>query len=260
MSFNRIWAICLRYLYFFAQFETLAELLFWPLIDVLLWGLTGVWVQKGSDSVPELALAILTALVFWQILWRTSYEITVNLLREYWERNLVNLFSTPLKVSEWMSAVLITGLGKTLFNIGFSSLIIFLFYKLNVFTIQWAFLPYAALLCVAGWSIGFVTAGILALYGQRMQMLAWMTPFAVAPFSAIFYPLATLPAWAQKIALCLPTTYIFEGMRSVLFEGTFSMYSIWMSLILNAIYLVASILFFKMMFEKSRTKGLARLE
>lgn len=260
MSFTRIRATFMRYFYYFTKVDYLTDMFYWPTIDILLWGMTSIWVQKQEAGVPDVALMILTGLVFWQIVWRGNYEITVNLLQEFWNRNLVNLFSTPLKVSEWMAATMITGLLKVCVNIAFGSLLVYLLYALNVFTVGWAFLPYAISLSLTGWVIGFFSGGIMIYFGQRCQVLAWMTPYVFAPFSAVFYPVSTLPAWAQKIAYCLPTTYIFEGMREILQKGIFSTEKFLMSLLLNIFFLALTLFFFKYMFEKSRNKGLARLE
>ena len=113
---------------------------------------------------------------------------------------------------------------------------------------------------MSGWVVGFLSGGIMVYYGQRLQMLAWMTPFLFSPFSAVFYPVAALPGWGQSIAWCLPTTYVFEGMRGVLTNGVFSTHYFIMSVLLNCVMLSATLLFFKRMFEKSRVKGLSRLE
>ena len=91
-------------------------------------------------------------------------------------------------------------------------------------------------------------------------MLAWMSAYMFAPFSAVFYPVSALPVWAQKISWYLPTTYVFEGMRSILKGGAFPWGNAWISLGLNMIYLVLSICVFYWAFEKSRSKGLARFE
>ena len=87
-----------------------------------------------------------------------------------------------------------------------------------------------------------------------------MVGFLFAPFSAVFYPIEILPEWAKTIAWCLPTTYIFQGMRSILATGGFPISYFWISLALNLTYLAASIFLFHWAFEKSRQKGLARLE
>lgn len=260
MSIKRIYAAFLRYFYYFTKVDYLADMFYWPAIDILLWGMTSIWIQKHEADVPDVALAILTGLVFWQIVWRGNYEITVNLLQEFWNRNLVNLFSTPLKLSEWMVATMLSGLMKICVNIAFGGLLVYLLYTLNVFTMGWAFLPFAVSLSLTGWIIGYLSGAIMVYFGQRSQVLAWMTPYVFAPFSAVFYPVSALPVWAQKIAYCLPTTYIFEGMREVLQKGVFSSEKLGISLLLNAGYLALTMLFFKYMFEKSRNKGLARLE
>jgi ABC-2 type transport system permease protein len=259
MSWGRIWAASLRYLYLFTKLDSICELFYWPALDIFIWGITSVWIQQ-QDHVPNLALAILTGLVFWQVTWRGNYEVSVNLLQEFWSRNLVNLFSTPLKIREWVSSLMLIGVMKIVLNILFSSLFVYLLYALNVFTIGWAFLPFVASLTLSGWFLGFFSAGLIVLYGQRVQMVAWMMAYLLSPFSAVFYPLSALPGWAQSVAKILPTTYVFEGMREVLYKGIFSWEDFLISIGLNIVYLGISVCFFYWMFEKSRAKGLARFE
>ena len=260
MSLKRIWAVILRYFYFFARLDHLADLFFWPLLDLFVWGIASVWIQNQDNSMPHLAMAMLTGLVLWQVIWRSNYEICVNLLQEFWSRNMVNLFSTPLKWSEWVVALMVIGLGKIFITILFGGLVVWLLYALNIFSIGIALLPFCLSLLISGWFIGFLTASFTIYFGQRLQMLSWMTGYAFMPFSAVFYPLSALPGWAQSIGKCLPMTYIFEGMRTLLNTGIFSWDDFGMSMLLNGIYLVSTLLLFRVFFEMSRVKGLARLE
>lgn len=260
MNFSRIKGVFLRYFYNLKKGPNqLSDLFYWPLVDILLWGLTSIWIQKQSQ-VANLPLILMTGLIFWQIAWRGSIDISVNILQELWHRNLVNLFSTPLKISEWISGTILLCLCKLLITVSFGALIVFLLYSLNVFTLGWAFLPFAALLLMFGWSLGFFAAGIIIYWGHQVEMFAWMIAFIFAPFSAVFYPVTTLPLWAQKISWMLPTTYVFEGMREILSGGAFPYYYFWFSLALNILFLGLATTFFKWMFEKSRQKGLSRLE
>jgi ABC-2 type transport system permease protein len=261
MNFTRIRALFLRYfIYPFGKLDHICDLFYWPALDIILWGLTSIWVGAQTSNATHTTLLIVTAILFWQLVWRGNYEVSVNLLTEFWNRNLVNLFSTPLKLKEWMAALMLVGVGKILINIAFSSSLVYLFYSLNVFQMGWSFLPYCITLTIFGWFVGFVSGGMIIYYGQRIQMLAWMTTYAFAPFSAITYPLSILPSWMQVVGKCLPTTYVFEGMRSVLNGEQFS-WALWLkSFGLALVFLVASIVFFTWMFEKSRAKGLGRLE
>lgn len=260
MSWHRIWAVFLRYFYFFARMDHLSDLFFWPALDIFLWGMTSIWIQKHDPQMPSIALAILTGLVFWQIIWRSNYEVSVNLLQEFWNRNMVNLFSTPLKLVEWISSLMLVGLFKIVITVAFGGLIVWLLYALNIFSMGWAILPFCASLLLSGWFLGFLSAAIMVYFGQRVQMLAWMTAYIFAPFSAVFYPLSALPGWGQAIAKALPMTYIFEGMRKVLYEKIFSWEDFAISIGLNLIYLIATMILFYTLFEMSRSKGLARLE
>ena len=259
LCFRRICAVFLRYFYTIMGLHQVAELFFWPLVDILLWGLTTIWLQQQQHA-PNLALIILTALIFWQIVNRATYDISVNLLQEFWNRNLINLFSTPLTVMEWSIGSILLCLCKIAISLSFGAVMIYLLYALNVFTVGWYFLPYAASLMLSGFTLGFVASSVVIRWGQKLEMVAWMIAFLFAPFSAVFYPLSSLPHWAQAISRCLPMTYVFEGMREILRNGEFSQSDFWMSMWLNLFYLIVSIGLFKFAFEKSREKGLGRLE
>lgn len=250
----------LRYYYFFAKPDSTADLFFWPALDIFLWGMTSNWIQHSETELPTLAISILTGLVFWQIIWRSNYEISINLLQEFWNRNLVNLFSTPLKISEWILAMMLYGILKVFVSVLFGALIVYALYSMNIFTLGWAFLPFCISLTISGWLIGFLSAAIVIYYGQRLQILAWMTAYVFAPFSAIFYPVSALPYWGQVIAHVLPMSHTFEGMRQVINEHTFSYSLFFTGLILNLFYFALMLILFTHMFEKSRQKGLARLE
>lgn len=260
MNIRRIQGVFFRYFYGLLKGPIqLADLFYWPLIDILLWGLTSIWITHQSQ-ISNLPLILMTALIFWQIALRGSIDISIHILQEFWHRNLVNFFSTPLKISEWIAGVILLCFCKLIVTILFGTLMVFVLYSLNVFAIGWAFLPFAASLLIFGWCLGFTAAGFIIYFGHQVEMLAWTIAFLFAPFSAVFYPVEILPPLAQKISWCLPTTYIFEGMRKLLGGAPLPLSYLGISFLLNAIYLTLSILFFVWMFEKSRRKGLARLE
>jgi ABC-2 type transport system permease protein len=255
-------AIGVFYRYFFVLLkgpQQLSDLFYWPLIDILLWGLTSIWIQTQHIG-SNLPLILMTGLIFWQITWRGSVDIGVSLLQEFWHRNLINLFSTPLKISEWIGGIIMLCFCKLMVTISFGALAVYVLYSLNVFTVGWAFLPFAVSLLLFGWVLGFLGASFIIYWGMQLEALAWMIGFLFAPFSAVFYPVHVLPEWARCVSWCLPTTYIFEGMRSVLATGEFPMANFVTSIGLNILYLTLSLCLFKFMFNKSLAKGLARLE
>ncbi len=261
LSWHRIWAIVIRHAYNFRRsYDRLADSFYWPVMDLIVWGLSSRWMESNTTTLGNVALIVLTGLVFWQIVWRSNYEISVNLLEEVWNHNLANIFSTPLTVFEWILAVMLIGFLKNFITVLVGVGGVWLLYSLNILNIGWWLLPFFFMLLISGWFMGFLAAGLIMRFGQKIQTLAWSMGFLFAPFSAVYYPLDVLPAWAKIISSVLPTTYVFEGMREVLKTGNLSIDLLAKSIVLNIIYLVISISYFIAMFEKRRSSGLAQLD
>ena len=66
----------------------------------------------------------------------------------------------------------------------------------------------------------------------------------------------SLPLPLRGIAWMLPTTHSFEGMRQILAGGRFSPAHFWWALGLNAVYFALAVIFFRWIFEASRSRGL----
>lgn len=251
----------LRHLYHYRHsLERQFDSFFWPAIDLIVWGITSRFLIAGKQNVSDLFLIVLTGLVFWQVIWRAQYEITVSMLDEIWSKNFLSLFSSPLTTFEWLAAVLILGIFKMLLTIGFAMGLAYLLYQVNVLSLNTALIPFMASLVVMGWWVGMIVAGVIVRFGIQVQIFAWAGVYLLSPFCAVFYPLATLPPWAQTVAKVIPGSYIFEGMRTYLSTGQIPFFELFISFGLNLIYLVLSLWFFTRMFEESRARGLSRLE
>jgi ABC-2 type transport system permease protein len=260
MNYSRISAVVVRHMYSFRRnFDRLSDSIYWPIMDLIVWGLTTVWLQNTAGT-PHLLFIMLTAVVFWQIVWRSNYEISVNLLEESWCRNVVNLFSTPLTVGEWVSAVMVVGLAKVVLGILVGVAASWALYSLNILTIGFALLPFTVLLILFGWTMGFLGAGIIARFGRQFQTIAWMMGFLFAPLSAVYYPVSVLPAWLQPAAYALPPTYVFEGMRKVVTSGVIDWEMLLQGAVLSLGYLALAVWFFMAMFEHRRRGGLQGLD
>jgi ABC-2 type transport system permease protein len=259
-SFKRVWAIMLRYVIVEKRNPLrMAETLYWPLMDIVLWGFTATWMEKQQLRSTRIALMIMSGLILWEIVMRSYHEISMSLMEEMWDRSFVTLFSTPLKLSEWIIGVMANGIARMLIVLFFGAGVVWLFYNLNIFMVGWMFIPFVVSLVLFGWALGFFGAAIIIYYGQKAQNIPWIIGVFFAPISGVFYPIETFPVWIQKISYTLPTVYIFEGMRSVLFQGIIPWNYLIISYILNITYLTCTLILFKYMFEKSRSYGFDRL-
>lgn len=204
-------------------------------------------------------MLILTGVVFWMVISWGQYSISINLLQEFWDRNLVNIFASPLRLREWVVSVMIVGWIKMFMSISFAFLLVAIFYQINLFTYGFLLIPFVASLLMTGWVVGFIVSGLIIRFGQQISALAWIGITLIAPFSAIYYPVSSLPEWMQKIAMFLPSSYIFEGMRQIIATGSLDYSKLIISFALNGVYLLLSLWFFVIMFNKSKKLGLGRL-
>lgn len=260
MKTHRIAGIILRYLFLFRHsFDRLSDAFYWPTMDLLLWGITSMYFRRYSSGGPSVTVTIISGILFWIIVWRGQYEISVNLLEDLWNKNLINIFVAPVSFYEWISSFLILGIIKATLSFTYGAVVAFILYKVHIFSYGFSLLPIMLLLIMTGWWSGFLGAGIILRYGTKIQTVAWSLVTILSPFSAIYYPLAILPFWAQKIALFIPTSYAFEAARKVINQGYFDMQMFFIAFILNIFYIILSIIFLRRSFDKALQRGLVKV-
>ncbi len=258
MSISRIWAIVLRYLYLARHsLDRLSDMFFWPASDLVLWGLTSQYfVKAGGIFNNKLVLMILSGILLYILVWRAQYDITVSILEDIWNKNLGNIFVSPLKFSEWISALFAIGLIKGAISFSFAMILAFVLYKAKIFIYSFKFLVFIPLLLMTGWWVGLLIGGFILRFGTRIQTFAWTGVMLMVPFSAVYYPISTLPLWAQKVAKFVPLSYVFENMRSIILTGRFNPLDLVISFILTIFYFSLALYFFKKSFDRALERGL----
>lgn len=261
MKWHRVWALVIRHWYNFKHSgDKMSDAFYWPAMDILLWGLTSTYFLRAGSNVPNLMVILLSGLVYWRVVWRSQYEITTNLLEELWARNMVNFFASPITIWEWMIGVVVLGLLKLLFTLGFAALVVWVLYAVNITAVGWYLLPFLVSLIMMGWWVGFLVAGVIITFGTKIQTIAWAGVAVLGPFSGIYYPVSVLPQWAQVVAKFIPASYVLEGMRSVLVYGKMPLENLIYSFALNLVYLFVCVILFVKLFKLRLVKGLAQLE
>ena len=221
ISFQRIAAIFMRHAYAVPRnVSELIERVFFPFFDMIRFGFMSYWiawlVQSTSHSVT---LEMLVSILAWHLTYFCSIEFTLALLEELSSKNMMNLYSSPLKLIEWIIAALLVAASKALFSVLFGCCVVMMLYGVNPLALGWILLPQALLALLCGWSIALIGSIGVICWGERAKNLSWATAWFFSPFMAAFYPLHVLPGWAQKIGYCLPMTYMFENMRMIAATG-----------------------------------------
>mgnify|MGYP001559249831 CR=1 FL=1 len=259
MKLHRIYGIILRHFFnSIHNYDRIGDMFYWPAIDLILWGTTSVYFASKINT-PLVVLSIISGVIFWMIIWRGQYEITVGLLEDIWAQNLVNIFVSPVLFIEWIVAVLTIGILKMSIAVTFASLLSFWLFKINIFFFGFYLIIFALSLLMTGWAVGFLVAGLIIRNGTKIQTLAWTAIALLSPFSATSYPVSILPLWAQNIARAVPTSYIFENMRRLIFQHQINYSEIFISFGLNSIYLLLALIFLQRSFKKAKQKGFINL-
>ena len=256
MKFHRMYALSLRHLYLIrSSFPRILDLIYWPTIQIVLWGFISKFFTMHSDFYNHTVGIILSAAILYDFLFRSSISFNMLFLEEIWSRNFTNLFVAPLKVSEIITALTATALLRTLIGIVPAVLIATPFFGVSLFSLGPTLILLFLSLYLFGITLGLlVTAGLLR-YGPAFENIAWSSLFLLAPLGCVYYPLSILPDWLQMLAKGLPLVYIFEEARSILINNTVNYSNIISALALNLVYFISAVVIFYLAFSGARNKG-----
>jgi ABC-2 type transport system permease protein len=231
----------------------LMEIFYWPLVEILIWGYVSVFLQ--ANRLSTVVAMLLGGTLLWQVLYRSQETVTVSFLEDIWSRNLLNVFTSPLSMAEYLAGVIVFGLLKLVAGTAVMAVLALVLYGFGLFRMGPELIPFVFLLLLMGWSLAIVTIGIILRFGQSAEIVAWAMAFAFQPFSAVFYPVAVLPAGMRAVAHLVPASYIFEGMRSVLAGHGVTWGSLWAAAGLDVLYGAGAVWFMSRMLVRVRASG-----
>ncbi len=256
-SFRRVSGILLRHLYVLRRsWPRLLDLAYWPTIQMVLWGFVTLFFVQHSSWVAQAAGVLISAVLLWDILFRANLGVSLSFMEEMWARNLAQLFASPLRPYELVVALALMSLIRTVIGVTPAMLLAMPLFGISVFALGLPLAAFFANLLIFGWSIGLVVSALVLRLGLGAEGLAWVAVFALGPLSGIYYPVATLPAWLQPLAWGMPPSWVFEGMRAVLFEGTVRTRDLVMAGGLNVVYMAVAAGFFLWTCRVARDRGL----
>ena len=257
-SFNAVSALVLRYIFLYTRNPVrFVELVFWPLVDLLMWGFLTIYLKKqGAGEFPTAITFLIGGMILWDVLFRSQQGVAISFLEDVWTRNLLNVFVAPVRTVEYVAATCLVGvlrLGVTLLVL---MIVAALAYGFHLTDLGFALLPFLANLILFGWFLGMISTALIMRWGQAAESLAWAVPFFIQPIAAVFYPVSVLPAWLQPVANALPCTPVFEGMRAVLSGNSIPWINVQTAVGLNVIWGSLAAFFFAANLRHVRKTGL----
>ncbi len=256
LSARRLYAMVLRYWYVLrGSWPRLVEIAYWPTVQMVLWGFTDRFIGSQTSGAAKAAGLFLGAVLLWDILFRSQLGVTLVCLEELYARNLPQLFMTPLRPWEYVGGLLLVSLLRTLFGVGVATTLAYVFFDYGLWTMGLQVIAFFVLLTCFGWALGIAMTAMLLRFGLGVEGIAWGGMFLLAPFSGVYYPIATLPAPLQLIAWLLPSSHVFEGMRAAVWHHALAVQHLLIAAGQCLVYLVLAWVLFLVLFRQVRQKG-----
>lgn len=231
------------------------DVFYWPAFELLIWGFFSIFISKTALQGANIVTMLLGGIILWTVFDRASRDLSIAFIDEIWNRNFVNLFSTPLTIGEYLVGAGIIAVLKLIVSILFMFFLANVLYGYKITSLGYYVIPASLGLMVFGWSLSLIVQGFILKFGHTVEVFIWAIAVMMQPLSCVFYPLSVLPGWAQHIALLLPSTYLFENMRQMIAGGGANWQQLAISTALNCLYFILSVLFFNWSFIHAKKTG-----
>jgi ABC-2 type transport system permease protein len=251
-------AIVMRQLYLMRSSPTrVLPLIGWVAVDIVLWGflsryLNGVARGGGIDFISSL----LGAVLLWDLFSRIMQGVTMGFLEDVWSRNFLNIFASPMKISEYLAGLVLTAMVTSTIGLIVMLLVATLVFGLPFFSLGLLLVPFLLVLFLFGISFGILACALVLRFGPASEWLVWPIPAMLSPFVGVFYPMATLPGWMRGVGYGLPASYVFENMRAAFAGHGVSASGLWIAALLAAAYVVVAATLFGAVYRYGLRSGL----
>ena len=208
----RIAAIVLRHFYLLRGSPARVLPLFaWVAIDIVLWGFITRYLNSvaapGFNFVPSL----LGAVLLWDFLVRVMMGVTTAFFEDVWSRNFLNIFATPLSISEYVGGLVLSSIATSSLGLAVMLLLATAAFGLSFLGYGAMLVPFLLVLFLTGIALGIAGSAVVLRFGPAAEWFIWPIPALISPFAGVFYPLATLPRWMQYLARAVASVLRVRG-------------------------------------------------
>ncbi len=257
MYLRRTAAIALRYLYLLRGNPARWLPLFaWVAVDIILWGYITRYLTSLTAARLNLVPTLLGAVLLFDFFTRVMHGVSGVFLEDVWSRNFLNLFASPLSISQYLVGLVVTSTATSLLGLVVMLLLATLGFGLSFFSYGLVLVPFLLILFLFGISLGIFGSAIVLRFGPASEWLVWPVPALVSPFAGVFYPLSTLPDWMRIISRVLPPAYVFEELRTIVSGGAASAASLFLGGGLVVLDLFLACWFFQRVYNHAVRTGL----
>jgi len=257
MRLRPIAAIALRQLYLLRSSPTrMLPMVAWVAIDMVLWGFISRYLNAVTAARINFTFSLLGAVLFWDFFTRVMQGVTLAFLEDVWARTFINLFASPLLISQYLGGLVLTAITTSLIGLLTMLAIATPLFGLHYAALGLRLIPFVMVLFLFGIALGVLASGMVLRLGPASEWLVWPIPALLSPFAGVFYPLSILPSWMQAIGHALPPSYVFEAMRAGLAGHAYPDFDLALAVALAALYILLACWLFTRLYRYAVRSGL----
>ena len=177
----------------------------------------------GADQgSPRLLLTLMVGAIFWNYLSVVFSWIAETIAVERWEGTLEYTMMAPVRRwAQLLGSVMYAMVYGLIHTAVILVALILFFPQLEVANAN----PLTVITFMVLGSFSFVGIGMIAailplLYVERGAQMTFVLQSVLLLVSGVYYSIDVLPGWMQVLSHLSPATYVLEGVRAGLIEGT----------------------------------------
>jgi ABC-2 type transport system permease protein len=232
------------------------SLFVWVAVDIVLWGFITKYLNTIASPGFNFVPLLLGAVLLWDFLVRVMQGVTIAFFEDVWSRNFLNIFATPLSISEYLMGLVLSSVATSIVGLVMMLVLATALFGLSFFAYGLALVPFLLVLFLFGIALGIFGIAVVLRLGPASEWFIWPIPALISPFVGVFYPLSTLPGWMRYLSHLLPPSYVFEGMRTTVSGGTVSASGLLWGAFLAVSYILVACWFFARMYDHAVKTGL----
>jgi ABC-2 type transport system permease protein len=177
----------------------------------------------GADQAnPRLLLLLMVGAIFWNYLSVVFSWIAETITVERWEGTLEYTMMAPIRRWSQLLGSVIYAMVYGLVHTAVILVVLILFFPQLSFT---GANPLTVLSFMILGSFSFVGIGMIAailplLYVERGAQMTFVLQSCLLLVSGVYYSINVLPGWMQVLSHLSPATYVLDGVRKGLIDGT----------------------------------------
>src|SRR4029078_9870794 len=143
----------------------IVSMMYYPTVTMIVWAFLTVSLAPTKNLLKDAPGFFIGAVLLGDVPFRVHLGVSLTFIKEFYARNLGNLFVSPLTLPEYIAGQLTISLFRALSVVGGACLFAFFAFHYSIFSIGLPLAAFFANLVVFGWGIGLAMSGVLLRLG-----------------------------------------------------------------------------------------------